>query len=188
MYQNCMDKIKKEIVPILGSIPDRYKNSCISENFHIFCYFHCVNNLPKNKHNEFINKCIDCVKVKKEYCNELEAYKFLKQEFINKKYVYYLVENFEKNFKNVSNKYDKNKTKFLCPVDRKRKQMTELKNILRINNLEMKEHLLKLNTGIVVQLTRKRDLEIQKFMVDCLDEFLEEQIEEDILKVASQLV
>ena len=47
----------------------------------------------------------------------------------------------------------------------------------------MNEHLIKLDAGIVIQLSR-----IQKFMGDCLDEFLSEQIEDDILRVASQLV
>lgn len=187
MNQHCIDKINKEIVPILASFPDRYKNVHLKENFHLLCYYHCVNCLPKNKHNAFINKCIECVKSKKDYYCELEAYKTLRREYDAKGYTYYYTGKFVEEFKKIAKKYSIQNKKSSCPITKKTRQMKELTKYLVENNLKMNEHLMKLDTGIVVQLTR-RQLAIQKFMGDCLDEFIDEQIEDDILRVASQLV
>lgn len=187
MDQRCIDKIKKEIVPILESIPTKYENIHLKGNFHLICYFYCINRLQKNKHEEFINKCIECVKAKKEFCKELESYEILKREYDVKGYTYYLDEIFKENLKIISKKYNTQKTKDSCPVKKKTRQIKELTKFIHKNNLKMNEHLMKLGTGIVVQIQRRKLL-VQKFMGDCLDEFLEEQIEEDILKVASQLV
>ena len=38
MEQRCIDKIKKEIVPILDSIPTKYENTHPKGNFHLCCY------------------------------------------------------------------------------------------------------------------------------------------------------
>ena len=187
MNQRCIDKINEEIVPILESFSDRYKNSCIPENFHVLCYLHCVECLPKNKHNTFINKCIECVKSKQKYCSELEAYKTLKRQYVSQGYTYYHSETFEEKMKTIFKKHILKKTESSCPIKKKTSQMKELTKYLVENNLKMNEHLMKLDTGLVVQLSKK-ELEFQQFMGDCLDEFLSEQIEEDILKVASQLV
>ena len=187
MNQRCIDKINEEIVPILASFPDRYKNVHLKENFHLLCYYHCVNCLPKNKHNAFINKCIECVKSKKDYYRELEAYKTLRRKYDAKGYTYYSRENFVEEFKKIAKKYSIQNKKSSFPITKKTRQMKELTKYLVENNLKMNEHLIKLDTGVVVQLSR-RQLAIQQFMGDCLDEFIEEQIEDDILRVASQLV
>ena len=63
----------------------------------------------------------------------------------------------------------------------------ELKNYLTDYNLLMNEHLIKLEYGIVVQLT-DYEQEIQEFLGNMLDEFIEEEIENDILKTATELV
>ena len=187
MEQRCIDKIKKEIVPILDSIPTKYENTHPKGNFHLCCYFHCINHLQKNKHEEFLNKCIECVKFKKEFCNELENYNMLKRKYDVRGYTYYLDEIFKENFKIIFKRHITQKTKDSCPVEKKTRQIKELTEFIHKNNLKMNEHLMKLGARIVVQIPRRKLL-LQKFMGDCLDEFLEEQIEEDILKVASQLV
>ena len=188
MNQRCIDKINKEIVPILASFPDRYKNVHLKENFHLLCYYHCVNCLPKNKHNAFINKCIKCVKSKKDYYREIEAYKTLRREYDARGYIYYYRENFVEEFKKIAKKYSIKNKKSSCPITNKTRQMKELTKYLEQNNLNMNEHLIKLNAGIVVQFS-SRTLAIQKFMGDCLDDFLDEKkIEDDILRIASQLV
>lgn len=186
MENHCIDKIKKEIIPILKSFPDKYKNSCIPENFHVFCYLHCVDCLRQNEHEAFIDECIECVKSKKDYYCELEAYKTLKREYDVRGYTYYSMENFVEEIKKIDKKYSIQHKKSSCQITMKTRRMKELTKCIVENNLNMNEHLMKLDTGLVVQLTR-RQLAIQKFMGDCLDEFLDEQIEDDILKVASQL-
>ena len=183
MDQHCIDKIKKEIRPILRSFPDKYKNRHLPDNFHIICYYHCVNCLPKNKHEEFIDKCIKCVKSKKEYYIELEAYKILEEKYINQMNVYYNKKNFTKNFLIIAKQYGTNKIEFPCVIERKTKQMTELKKHIERFNLQMNEYLVKIEDETFIP-SKKRKLSIQKYYGNRLDESLED----DILRIASQLV
>ena len=111
----------------------------------------------------------------------------MRREYDAKGYTYYYTGKFVEEFKKIAKKYSIQNKKSSCPITKKTRQMKELTKYLVENNLKMNEHLMKLDAGIVVQLTR-RQLAIQKFMGDCLDEFIDEQIEDDILRVASQLV
>ena len=117
----------------------------------------------------------------------MEAYKTLKKQYDTKGYTYFYSEIFEEKLKMIAIKYSTQKIKSFCPITNKTIQIKELTKCLRTNNLDMYEHLMKLDKGIVIQISKK-ELAIQKFMGDCLDEFLDEQIEDDILRVASQLV
>ena len=187
MNQHCMNKIGNELIPALSSFSDNYKLIYIGEDLHKQCYNHCVDNLPQNKHEEYIDICTNCVKNTHFYLDESLWNRRILQRYKLLGYSYYRGENLLDSLQNIREKYDNIKKNYNSKVEWKLHKITELKNYLTEYNLLMNEHLIKLEKGIVVQLTDYQKKE-QEFYENIFDEFIEEEIENDILKTASELV
>ena len=183
MNQHCMNKIGNELIPALTSFSDNYKLIYIGEDLHKQCYNHCVDNLPQNKHEEYIDICTNCVKNTHFYLDESLWNRRILQRYKLLGYTYYHGENLLDSLQIIRERYDNIKKNYNCHIEWKLHKITELKNYLTDYNLLMNEHLIKLEYGLVIQLT-DYEKEIQEF----IEKEIEEEIENDILKTATELV
>tara|TARA_B100000902_G_scaffold196660_1_gene187803 strand:- start:2663 stop:3199 length:537 start_codon:yes stop_codon:yes gene_type:complete len=178
-----MNKIGNELIPALTSFSDNYKLIYIGEDLHKQCYNHCVDNLPQNKHEEYIDICTNCVKNTHFYLDESLWNRRILQRYKLLGYSYYHGENLLDSLQNIRERYDNIKKNYNSTIEWKLHKITELKNYLTDYNLLMNEHLIKLEYGLVIQLT-DYEKEIQEF----IEKEIEEEIENDILKTATELV
>ena len=183
MNQHCMNKIGNELIPALKSFSDNYKLSYIGKDLHKQCYNHCVYNLPQKKHEDYIDICTNCVEYTHFYLDEALWNKRILQRYKLLGYSYFRGENLLENLQIIRERYDEHKRFYKCELEWKLHKIMELKNYLTEYNLSMNEHLIKLESGIVVQLT-DYEKEIQEF----IEKKLEEEIEADILKTATELI
>lgn len=187
MNQHCMNKIGNELIPALSSFSDNYNLIYIGKDLHKKCYNHCINNLPKNKHEEYIDICTNCVKYTHFYLDESLWNRRILQKYKLLGYTYYRGEKLFDSLQNIREKYDNIKKNYNCHIEWKLHKIKELYHYLSDYNLLMNEHLIKLECGIVIQLKDYEKKE-QEFLENMLDEFIEEKIENDILKTATELV
>jgi len=173
-----MNKIGNDLIPALSSFSNNYKLIYIGKDLHKQCYNHCINNLPKNKHEEFIDICTNCVENTKFYLDEAIWNKIIVKQYKLQGYIYYHGEDLLESLQIIRERYDNCKKNYNCQIKWKLHKIIELKNYLTDYNLLMNEHLIKLEYGIVVQMT-DYEKEIQE---------IEEEIENDILKTATELV
>ena len=176
MNQHCMNKIGNELIPALKSFSNDYNLDYIGKDLHKQCYNHCVHNLPQNKHEDYIDICTNCVEYTHYYLDEALWNKLIFQRYKSLGYSYYHGDNLLENLRIIKKSYNNHKKFYKCELEWKLHKIMELQNYLSDYNLLMNEHLIKLECGMVTQL---KDYE---------KEFIEEEIEDDILKTATELV
>tara|TARA_B100001063_G_C16777636_1_gene566997 strand:- start:6814 stop:7365 length:552 start_codon:yes stop_codon:yes gene_type:complete len=183
MNQHCINKIGNELIPALKSFSNDYKIIYIGKDLHKQCYNHCVHNLPQHKHEDYIDICTNCVEYTHFYLDEALWNRRILQRYKLLGYSYYRGEDLLENLQIIREKYNNCKRFYNSTIEWKLHKIMELKIYLTEYNLLMNEHLIKLEDGIVVQLT-DYEKEIQEF----IEKEIEKEIENDILKIATELV
>ena len=184
MDECCIDKIRNELIPAISSFSDEYQSSMIGGNdLHVKCFVHCVQKLSQNKHEGYINKCINFVHYTKLYLDEAIWNKIIVKQYKLQGYTYYHGENLLDTLRLINDNYKLNIDHYKCKMEWKLHKIMELYHYLSDYNLLMNEHLIKLETGIVVQLK-----DYEKVIEEFIEKKIEEEIERDILKTATELL
>ena len=106
------------------------------------------------------------------YLDELLWNKCLEKQFELKEFVYYRGENLSSDIEHINKKYER--MKYSCNLTKELHKSNELFRYMIEYNLLMNENLMGLESGLIKQLSPRIKLE--------------QEIENDILKIATQLV
>lgn len=184
MDQCCIDKIRNELIPTISSFSDEYKSSMIGgDDFDVKCFVHCVQKLSRNKHEGFIDKCINFIHYTKLYLDEAVWNKTIVKQYKLQGYTYYRGGNLLDTLTLINDNYKLNIHHYKCKMEWKLHKIMELYHYLSYYNLLMNEHLIKLECGIVIQLK-----DYEKVIEEFIEKKIEEEIERDILKKATELL
>tara|TARA_Y100000389_G_scaffold201907_1_gene245793 strand:- start:1340 stop:1927 length:588 start_codon:yes stop_codon:yes gene_type:complete len=171
-----------KINPVLKKFHQKFGYSIIGQDFANECYNDCSSkfNTP-NQYNKYAVKCVEYIENYFNYLDELLWNKCLEKQFELKGFVYYRGENLSSDIEHISKKYER--MKYSCNLTKKLHKSNELFRYMIEYNLLMNENLMCLESGLIEQLSPRIKLE-----QEILDNFIEEEIENDILKIATQLV
>ncbi len=171
-----------KINPVLNRFHQKFGYSILGKDFANKCYDDCSSkfNTP-NQYNKYADKCVGYIENCFNYLDELLWNKCLEKQFELKGFVYYRGENLSSDIEHISKKYER--MKYSCNLTKELHKSNELFKYMVEYNLLMNENLMGLESGLIKQLTHRDKLE-----QEILDNFIEEEIENDILKTATQLV
>tara|TARA_B100001093_G_C26790197_1_gene998623 strand:- start:427 stop:1014 length:588 start_codon:yes stop_codon:yes gene_type:complete len=172
----------RKINPVLKRFHQKFGYSIIGQDFANKCYDDCSSkfNTP-NQYNKYADKCVGYIENCFNFLDELLWNKCLEKQFELKGFVYYRGENLSSDIEHISKKYER--MKYSCNLTKELHKSNELFKYMVEYNLLMNENLMGLESGLIKQLPHRVKLE-----QEILDNFIEEEIENDILKTATQLV
>ena len=162
-----------KINPVLNRFHQKFGYSILGKDFANKCYDDCSSkfNTP-NQYNKYAVKCVEYIENYFNYLDELLWNKCLEKQFELKGFVYYRGENLSSDIEHISKKYER--MKYSCNLTKKLHKSNELFRYMIEYNLLMNENLMGLESGLIKQLPPRVKLE--------------QEIEFDILKTATQLV
>jgi len=170
----------------LNKFHQKFGYSIFKEDFANECYDNCSSNFNTPfQYNRYADKCVAYIENYYNYLDELLWNRCLEKQFELKGFVYYRGGNLSTDVENISKKYER--MKYSCNLTKELHKSNELFRYVKEYNFSMNENLMGLESGLIKQLPSRDKLE-QDFMGRTLDNFIEEEIENDILKTATQLV
>jgi len=162
-----------KINPVLKRFHKKFGYSVFKEDFANKCYNDCYSKFNTTiQYNKYADKCVAFIEQNYNYLDELLWNKCLEKQFELKGFVYYRGENLSSDIENINKKYER--MKYSCNLTKKLHKSNELFRYMIEYNLLMNENLMGLESGLIKQLPPRVKLE--------------EEIENDILKTATQLV
>ena len=173
----------RKLCPSLDKFYSKFGYTIIDKNFGNKCYKYCISNYNKQfQYDKYVNKCLLYIENMYNYLDEKLWNKCLEYQYKLKGYVNYRFGYLESNLNNIVKKYKK--IFYKCNLTKDLHKTRELYECIKNYNLSINEYLMRLETEEIIQHSTNFEYFIQK----TFDDYVEEYIEDDILKTASQLV